>query len=354
MSLEAPSARETEAPYRQSARRTAVVDTEVTVDLGKAPDGRKGSNLDASVFRDALGTSDEWDRVWVAVWLAYQEAWAGKALEARVVLETALETVHTPAYRALLLARLAQHSASIGAPGLAKKFLKARPRLAIAEIESEVRAARALIAHAKGEMEDVIAMTGDRIAGDGYQGTSVILAVGLNIAANGRVGRTKIAETIATECARNGILDSVMATMQVFRISTAVITNAVRRIRIRSATTSAVIAAAVFAFAVFGLGYPLERTVIAGVVSMLWTAGFTWWSLTWKVRPSKASLARRKLAELAGTAVCIAIPMFWLVRTTPPAPPPAEIPPNVPTTDDPFPPGSRVEQGPDGVLYVRP
>lgn len=356
MSLDAPSMERAAAPYREPAKRSAAAaSASVVLDLDAAPPGRSPANLDAEVFRDALASSDEWDRTWVAVWLAYRQASLRKPLDARVTLETALESVETPAYRALIFAKLAQHAASIGAPGLAKKWLKARPDAPFPEVESEVRAARALIAHAKDRVEDVIEMTGDTVAGKGFhQGSSMLIAIALNIAANGRVGRTRVAEAVAGDCARKGMLAGVIVTMHVFRISQEVIDNLVRRLRMRSAAIAGAVAAAFFVYAWVGLGYPLARTAVGGAVGVAWSAGFAWWSLSWSLAgTTRAGRARRKLLEWGGAAACVAIPMFWLTRASPPPPPPRSA--DAPASDEQVPAGARVDQPPpSGVIVIPP
>lgn len=316
MTLDRPSAERKEVAYRQSARHDTG-DAPLVIDLEAAPPGRSASKLDDGVLYAALATDSEWDRVWVAVWLAFRYASLNMPLNARVTLETTLETVHTPAYRALLLAKLAQHAAALGARVLAKKWLKARPAVAMAEIDSEVRAARALMAYSKERYGDVVDLTGDRTAGAGFQGNSVLLAIALNVEANAQSGRRRVAEDIVRDCARKGLLPAVLVTMNAFRIGTAVVTRMFRRLRLRSAAISAAIAVAIFAYAAIGLHYPSERTLVAGAVAAIWSGALSWW---WMGRPtgsSRPAVARRKLAQWGSAALAVLVPMFWLTRVAP-------------------------------------
>jgi len=324
LSLDGPSIEQSRAvDYRKSANVPALEAEPRIVDLEVAPPGRNAAMLDDDAFHDLLCrkpeerddfTALEWERTWFGAWLAFKHACVGRALEARVVLETALEVVHTPAYRALLLARLAQHSASIGAPALAKKWLKARPDVSFEALDSEVRAARAMIAYAKGEYEDVVHLTGDTRAGDGFAGSSAILAVALNIDANARIGRPLVAERIVRDCAKKGLLPATLIAMHAFHVNDGVVVKAARRSRMRSAWIAAAVATVFYVFVFVVYEYPLSRTAAGGAVATLAMGGLQWGTFTWELTGGKAVRAAKKLVVCAAALACLLLPAFWLAH----------------------------------------
>ena len=140
----------------------------LVVDLDRAPKGRSGRDITPALFRRALArephddrerASVEYERTWSATWLAVRHAMSGDALEARVVLESALETLTLPAYRALICAQLAQHAASQRAVDLAEKWISLAPAVSLLEVEAEIRTARAFLALALDDYDDVLTHT---------------------------------------------------------------------------------------------------------------------------------------------------------------------------------------------------
>lgn len=187
------------------------------------------------------------------------------------------------------------------------------PDVALDPVDSEVRAARAMIAYAKGDYEDVVRLTGDTRAGDGFIGSSAILAIALNIDANARIGRPLVAERITRDCARKGLLQATLVSMHAFHVDDGVVVKAARRSRMRSAWFSAAVAAAVFAGA-GAYGYPLGRTAAAGAVATVAAGAFQWWVSSWAPIGSRPVRVAKKILEFAGSIACIALPMLWLTR----------------------------------------
>lgn len=75
--------------------------------------------------------------MWLGCWGAIRFETASDPLRARMLLESALEAVTFPAYRALLLCHLAQHAAVLGATRLARRWLAEMPSVDVAEVASE-------------------------------------------------------------------------------------------------------------------------------------------------------------------------------------------------------------------------
>lgn len=332
MSLEEASGGTTTVAYRDSAKPRRIEGAPLHVNLAADPPGRSSADLEYGAVIDLLlrqASADEdfaafeWARVWSAATLAFMCAAAGDGLRARVALETALEVVHTPEYRALLRARLAQHAASLRATGLAKKWLEGAPRASVGAIDSEVRAARAMIAYAKEEHDEVVGMTGDTRAGEGFEGAATMLAIALNIDANSRIGRPRVADDIVRECTKRGLVAGVMGTMLAFRVSTAVIDRAVSRVRKRNAWVAAVMTGVPFVYAFAVYRFPFGRTAGATAVAVASSVALSWWAGDWALRGSTTVRAAKKIVEWGGGVACVALPLLWLTRTSPPpAPPP--------------------------------
>jgi hypothetical protein len=121
-------------------------------------------------------------------------------VRARAVLETLLELLVTPAYRAIALARLARVAALSDAADLADKWLDAAPRgLRIPEVTSEIRVAEALAARARGDAKEVLRATGQRDTVDEFLGPTRALAVALRTDAHEAIGEHGIAFKVYRE-----------------------------------------------------------------------------------------------------------------------------------------------------------
>jgi hypothetical protein len=345
LTLDAPSAETRAVAYREPARPRHHEGAPLVLDLDATPPGHSTASLSeeslyALLERQPSASEDfvaaEWERVWYATWLSYILASRGELSRARAALESTLEVIHTPAYRTLLLARLAQHAASLGATGLAKKFLKARPRIAHVHLDSEVRAARALIAYAKNEFVLVLTLTGDETAGAGFSGPAALVAVALNMDANLRVARPQHARQICRECARQGLLPAILLTMHAFRVNDAVITRELRRVRVRNAAISATIAAAFFSFAALRYDhFAITRVTASAAIAVVASFAWSWWANLWALAGSKPVRVGKKVVEWVGSAACVALPLLWLMRTSPPPPdPPTAAPPTTVTPSD--------------------
>ena len=133
--------------------------------------------------------SQEYLLLWLAASVASHHVHAREYLRARAILETVLELVTQPAYRALVLARLARLAALSEAPELGAKWLDAAPvGLRIAEVTSDLKVADAMLARARGDYHAVLEIVGQRDTADEYVGTARFIALALRIDAHERLG----------------------------------------------------------------------------------------------------------------------------------------------------------------------
>jgi len=124
-------------------------------------------------------------------------------LPARAILETLLESVTVPAYRALALARLSRLAVACGSIELADKWLEACPRgFRIPEVTSEIRASEALLASAHGDAKGVLRATGEQDTVDEFVGVTRPLALALRVHAHEKLGERDIAIKVWNQAAR--------------------------------------------------------------------------------------------------------------------------------------------------------
>lgn len=276
--------------------------------LGAFLPGRPAPAIDAAALRAACERRAptpealpalEWERVWIATWLAWERAAARDPLRARIALETALVATTIPAYRAFLLAHLAQHAASIGAPGLAKKWLKACPDVPLPEVDSEIRAARAFIALAEGRCSDVLHLAGGRVAGSGFTGHAVLTAIALAVEASERTGDQRWAEAILDEALAKKFLLAMAQVMDAFGLGVDTFPRWTRRVRRKTAIRSALwipavtVAGAVFWGVVRGeLAFDVGRLLATGTLGGTVAGAADWLTFPW-ANGSRAKVAAR-------------------------------------------------------------
>jgi len=132
---------------------------------------------------------DEFRGAWLAAMLARFHAGTGDAVRERAVLEAALARVSLPAYRALLLARLARSAALAGRFELAERWLAAcPPPTGIAEVDTDVDVARALLLLRRGGHGEALSILGPSDEGSALAGQARILGDLLRIDAIEKMG----------------------------------------------------------------------------------------------------------------------------------------------------------------------
>ena len=334
LSLEIPDdAAGAGGPYRDTKKKRARKNR-LSLDLSRAlvgyPLGSFGMDqLRASWARQPMLEASladvEWERVWMASWLALLFVKDGDPLRARVALEATLETTKTQPYRALLLAQLAQHAAFLGATDLAEKWLAACPKLPIAELDSEIEAARAMIAWTQGLVEEVREMTGGRLPGAGFSGGAIALAGALNLAAHDRLGDTMATDAAIADAAARNIFVLGGIHMAAFRLDCPRVKHLARRARIRSACVSAGTFAAALVTA-NALAYRCEWNVALGgaAAGAAIAAFFDWTTFLWRLGGGRL---RAKIDVVFLTAWIVA-GVLWLEqhRAPPSAPESSESP----------------------------
>jgi len=134
-------------------------------------------------------------------------------VRARAVLESALETVREPVYRAIVLGRLARLAAFEGAPDLTERWLAALPEARVAELDTDVRVARAAMARAKGDPKAVLDVLGPE---QGFVGASRNVAMALCADAYERLGDMREARRVYRRGSRGQALafSSAIATFE--------------------------------------------------------------------------------------------------------------------------------------------
>ncbi len=177
-------------------------------------------------------------------------------LRARAVLESALETVREPAYRALVLGRLARLAAFEGAPELAQRWLSAMPELRVAELDTDVRVARAAMARSKGDPKAVLDALGPEQA---FVGASRTVAMALRVDAHERLGDLREARRVYRRGARGNQL-AFGAAINTFELAP--------RTRKRTIVVG-VLAMGVLSLAFLAIGLALHGSPLAAIVVIL-------------------------------------------------------------------------------------
>jgi hypothetical protein len=132
---------------------------------------------------------DEFRVLWLAATGANAYLLKGDKVRARAVLETALEVLNVPAYRAMVLARLARMAAIDGATALAEKWLGLTPRgTRVVEAESDIAVAEAFIARARNKPREVLDAIGTRHTQSDFVGPARALAIALRVDAHEQLG----------------------------------------------------------------------------------------------------------------------------------------------------------------------
>jgi hypothetical protein len=118
-------------------------------------------------------------------------------LLARAVLETTEESLSIPAYRTLVLTRLARIAASYDAPDLAEKWLSMCPQgLRVPEISSDMQVARAMIARSRGDHTAVLDTLGHEKRPVTMAGNARWFAAALRIDAYEKLGDAAAARRV--------------------------------------------------------------------------------------------------------------------------------------------------------------
>lgn len=301
--------------YRDPAPDHGKQQRVLTVDINTAPAGYDVATIDVAKLREAIAkknhvpedrkaaewrTSCEFEAAWVAVWLALQTTLAGDPLGARIALETALDATEIAEYRALLLAHLAQHAGAQKSPRLAKRWLAVCPNVTIATVESEVRAARAMLALAQKDYWEVIQLTGGNRAGTGFTGTSLFLAIALNVEASDRRGDLVVADAIMRSARKQDFMSSMVLFMSAFDLAKDGLKRLNRWVQKRDATTSSM--AAAFALSAVALGW--SHLSIANALGVILLGAATTYAVCWFTFVRRA-FTRGERAFRIGTSCAI-------------------------------------------------
>lgn len=199
---------------RDGGGRALVVDLSVTPKdppTGVGIDELRAKWLEAKRALDAEATDEEratreFSALYVAAILANVHIVKLELVRARAVLETLLEKLVTPAYRAIVLARLARVAALSNAVDLADQWLDAAPRdLRIPEVASELRVAEAFVARAGGDAREVLRLVGEGSTAAEFVGPSRALAVALRIDAHETLGESSNAFSVYKDALVRGI-----------------------------------------------------------------------------------------------------------------------------------------------------
>lgn len=198
----------------------------------------------------------EFRLLWLAANLAVQQIKGRDFVHARALLEATLEVLTVPAYRALVLARLARLAAMSNAQELGERWLAACPKdLQVAEVNGDVRLAEALLANARGDSKSVLSLV--EAGGENeFTGGSRWLAVSLRVDAHEKLGDSKQALRLWKKSARGNAV---------------ILGNTAQAWGLAKETRKRVSKGSVIwlpAFAVFFLaGLALVRTVLSGEVA---------------------------------------------------------------------------------------
>jgi hypothetical protein len=262
---------------------------------------------------DALA-SVEYERVWIAVWLAIMRTLAADNLRARAALETALVATETPAYRAILVAHLAQHAAGLRADELLEKWLSGCGAVGVAEVDAEVRVARALLTLRKGEFEEARRATGDRRAGEGYAGNGVYLAMAINAEALEKLGDSDRVDVILKELKQKNVLPQFAMAAACFGIAQTGIKRMARRARRNDAITWAAGAAVPIFVVAASRGDAMSVTAAVAVISAAIVAVVAWTTFGRGVA-TKVGRAVRTLVCVGALVAIATAAVRWLDAT---------------------------------------
>lgn len=134
--------------------------------------------------------ADEFRAAWLAATLARIYGVTGDAIRERAVLEASLSRIVLPAYRAVVVARLARAAAFAGHLELAEEWLSlASAPVRIAEIDGDVAVARALLLLKRDRFAEVLSLLGDDDEGSAFAGLARPFADLVRIEALERSGR---------------------------------------------------------------------------------------------------------------------------------------------------------------------
>lgn len=204
----APQGTSNEAPYRGKRQREA---KRLRIDLSAPLDGispkltleeTRTLRLAAQqTLRDGVPDEARIDAefrlLWLTTWQAAHQIAKRDFLHARAALETALESLSIPAYHALIASRLARLAALSHAQELGERWLAhAATNTAVAEVDSDLRVARALLAHARGDDKEVLEIIGERDTADEFVGSARWFAVALRVDAHEKLGDLRLASTV--------------------------------------------------------------------------------------------------------------------------------------------------------------
>ena len=191
----------------------------LALDLGAPPSGFTGrerpepiraawrAEKKAAVTDDDEDARAAWEHrlTWLASSASGHSVRARDAVAARAVLESALALVRTPAYRALLLARLARLAVQAKALPLARAWLaQVAPHLRAPELTTDVRVAEAFVARADSGPAAVLALLGRGDDVDAFAGPVRFLAVALRADAHEQLGEHAAALAAWTAGAKAG------------------------------------------------------------------------------------------------------------------------------------------------------
>ena len=274
-SLAAPS--QTEESYRgaRGSRRSRRID----VDLTRPPKGipraptigalQKLTESERKRIAEIDAESDERSvcehrLVYCSAALSNQYRIKHDHVRARAVLESALETVREPLYRAIVLGRLARLAAFDGAPQLTLRWLAALPEVRVAELDTDVRVARAAMARTRGDAKAVLEALGPE---QGFVGASRNVAMALRVDAYERLGDLREARRVYRRGSR-GHAFAFGAAISTFELAT--------RTRKRTIVVG-VLALGIIVLAFLSLGLALHGSLLAAVVLMVFAAANAVW-----------------------------------------------------------------------------
>ncbi|HRG99417.1 MAG TPA: hypothetical protein PLR99_24390 [Polyangiaceae bacterium] len=215
----APAPAEPEVTAYRGEGPTARRPSPLSLDLGVPPSGLTGREPAEAIRaawkaekKAAVADGDEdaraaWEHrlTWLASSASGHGVRARDAVGARAVLESALGLVRTPAYRALLLARLARLAVQANGLPLARAWLaQIAPRLRAPEVTTDVRVAEAFVARADGGPAAVLELLGQGDAVDAFSGPVRFLAVALRADAHEQLGEHAAALATWTAGAKAG------------------------------------------------------------------------------------------------------------------------------------------------------
>lgn len=115
--------------------------------------------------------ADELRATWLAATLSRIHGATGDPVRERAALEAALAQLAVPAYRTLVIARLARAAAFAGHVELADQWLaRVAVPIEIGAVDDDVAVARALLLLKRGRFDEVVALLGDDDEGHDFAG----------------------------------------------------------------------------------------------------------------------------------------------------------------------------------------